>query len=113
MVPITRHDVNCKQIHEKPEEDFMGRTKLFGAAGVTTWNGKTQVSFANGLFDLKTLLKSGHSEIEMVELPTRMTKIEAVRYLKNHNFAEFSPRIVDALTEAEGQLLASLSDNKK
>lgn len=55
----------------------------FKVAGVSTLNGKTKVRFANDLVSrVKMLNKSGHTDIQLEELPNAMTKPEVVTYLK-------------------------------
>jgi hypothetical protein len=56
---------------------------LFKVAGVSTFNGQTKVRFANDFVSrVKMLVKGGHSDINLLELPEAMTKPDAVTYLK-------------------------------
>ena len=56
---------------------------LFKVAGVSTFNGLTKVRFANDFVSrVKMLIKGGHTDINLLELPTAMTKPDAVTYLK-------------------------------
>ena len=58
--------------------------KLFTVAGTATNpDGTTKVRFANDLVArVKILTKAGCSNIELVELPRAMTKLEALEYLQ-------------------------------
>lgn len=60
----------------------MATDKLFSVAGVSTLDGETKVRFANDILRLKVLAKHGHEDINLVELETPMTKLDAVKFLK-------------------------------
>jgi hypothetical protein len=56
---------------------------LFKVAGVSTLNGVTKVRFANDFVSrVKMLIKSGHTDIELIELAEPLSKPEVVAYLK-------------------------------
>jgi len=56
--------------------------KTFTVAGTATQNGNTKVRFANDLVArIKILNKNGCTDINLVELPTPMTKLQALQYL--------------------------------
>lgn len=59
--------------------------KLFTVAGTATNpNGTTKVRFANDIVArVKILTKSNCSNIDLMELPKPMTKLEALRYLQD------------------------------
>jgi hypothetical protein len=59
--------------------------KLFTVAGTATNpNGTTKARFANDLVArIKILTKSGCSNINLVELPTPMTKLQALQHLQS------------------------------
>ena len=61
----------------------MSQDKLFTVAGTATNpNGTTKARFANDLVArIKILNKAGCTDINLVELPTAMTKLEALQYL--------------------------------
>jgi hypothetical protein len=62
--------------------------QLFKVAGLTTHNGNTKVRFTDDMVRrIKQFTKGGASRIDLVELPSEMTKIEALKYLASH--AEF------------------------
>lgn len=57
--------------------------KLFTVAGTATQNGVTKARFANDLVArVKILTKSGCTNINLVELPKPMTKLECLQYLQ-------------------------------
>jgi len=56
--------------------------KRFTVAGSSSSNGTSKARFANDFATrIKILTNAGHTNIELVELPTPMTKSEAVEYL--------------------------------
>jgi hypothetical protein len=75
--------------------------KTFKIAGVSKLKGSFKVRFANDMTRVKVLAKTGHTEIELVELPKAMTKPELVTFLKGSELyqrAEFRAAI-DAADE--------------
>lgn len=71
----------------------MATEKLFKIAGISTLNDQTKLRFANDMSRIKVLLKGGHENIRLIELPRAMTKQEAAEYLQN----------VDKFQDAEDQ----------
>ena len=62
--------------------------QTFKVAGITTHNGNTKVRFTDDMVRrIKQFSKGGATRIDLVELPSEMTKIEALKYLASH--AEF------------------------
>ena len=60
----------------------MSQDKLFTVAGTATQNGVTKARFANDLVArIKILNKAGCTDINLVELPSPMTKLQALQYL--------------------------------
>lgn len=58
--------------------------KTFTIAGVATHNGVTKARFANDMVArIKILTKAGATNVNLVELPKPMTKIEALEYLQS------------------------------
>jgi hypothetical protein len=54
----------------------------FTVAGVSTQHGITKVRFANDLTSrVKLLAKGGHNPLELIELPSAMTKDQACQHL--------------------------------
>ncbi len=61
----------------------MATEKLFTVAGTATQNGVTKARFANDLVArIKILNKAGCADINLIELPTPMTKLQALQYLQ-------------------------------
>ena len=56
--------------------------KSFKIAGVSKLKGSYKVRFANDMTRVKVLAKTGHTEIELIELPKAMSKPELVTHLK-------------------------------
>ena len=61
----------------------MTTEKTFTVAGTATQNGVTKARFANDLVArIKILNKAGCTDINLVELPEPMTKLQALQYLQ-------------------------------
>ena len=78
---------------------------MFKVTGISTQNGKTKVRFANDLVSrVKILNKDGHTDINLTELPTALSKADCVKYLKTTDlYAKFSAAI-DAADEKYSSL---------
>ena len=61
----------------------MATDKLFTVVGTSTLDGVTKVRFANDTLRTKVLQKHGHTNINLVELDTAMTKLEAVQAIQS------------------------------
>lgn len=79
----------------------MATDKRFAVAGVSTQDGDTKVRFANDMMRIKILQKNGHTNINLVELPSEMTKSEAVAYLRSIEFGKGNADIESALAHVE------------
>lgn len=66
----------------------MSNDKSFKVAGVSTVKGSYKVRFANDMSRVKVLVKTGHTDIELIELPQAMSKAEAVTFLKTSSLME-------------------------
>jgi hypothetical protein len=65
----------------------MSNDKLFTVAGTATHKGVTKVRFANDLVArIKILAKAGATDVNLVELPQAMTKLQALKYLQEQGF---------------------------
>ncbi len=64
----------------------MTRTmKLYTVAGTSIKGGKTKIRFSRDLVVRnKTLIATGDEDINLIELPNEMSKLDAVRYLQTH-----------------------------
>lgn len=61
----------------------MSKDKLYTVAGTATHKGVTKVRFANDLVArIKILSKAGATDVNLVELPRAMTKLEALQHLQ-------------------------------
>jgi hypothetical protein len=67
----------------------MSQDKLFTVAGTATNpNGTTKARFANDLVArIKILNKAGCTDINLMELPSAMTKLQALQYLTEQGVA--------------------------
>lgn len=61
--------------------------KTFSIAGTSRLKGEIKARFANDMSRVKTLVKTGHTEIDLIELKEPMTKREAVAFLLSIDFA--------------------------
>jgi hypothetical protein len=56
--------------------------QTFKVAGITTHNGNTKVRFTDDMVRrIKQFTKGGASRIDLVELPSEMTKVEALNHI--------------------------------
>ena len=58
--------------------------KVFGVAGVSTLEGVVKARFAKDMGRVKVLEKNGHTAVRLVELPTEMSKEDALVWLRAH-----------------------------
>lgn len=76
---------------------------MFKVAGTTKFQGEYKVRFATDFASrVKMLLKQGHEEVELVELPSEMSKGEAVKHLLSVS-DRFSPGALEAIQEADSK----------
>lgn len=75
---------------------------LFKVVGVSADElGQYRVRFANDLVSrVKILVKAGHKDIELMELPTSMSKANAVTYLKTTDIGQM-PKFAEAIETAD------------
>ena len=67
----------------------MTQEKLFTVAGTATQNGVTKARFANDLVArIKILNKAGCTAINLAELPSPMTKLQALQHLQSIGITE-------------------------
>jgi hypothetical protein len=55
--------------------------KLFTVTGYSTKDGKTKPRFATDMTRIKTLIKTGSTDIQLYELAKPATKVEALEFL--------------------------------
>ena len=77
----------------------------FKVAGITTHNGNSKVRFTDDLVRrVKQFTKGGATRCDFVELPSEMTKVEALKYMQTQDLfksAEDQALISDALADRE------------
>jgi len=71
----------------------------FTHAGVSRLNGEFKARFANDAMRIKLLAKNGHTDIDIIELPSPMGKIEALTYLLSIDFDNGNAEVRTALEE--------------
>ena len=80
-------------------------TKLFTVAGIVVQNGRTTVRFSDDLGRrVKQFSKGGASRVDFVQLPSAMTKVDALRYLltvSNFASAEDQATLAEYLADRE------------
>lgn len=77
----------------------------FKVAGITTHNGNTKVRFTDDMIRrVKQFSKGGATRIDLLELPSEMTKVEAVKHLmtlEQFKSAEDQATLADCLADKE------------
>jgi hypothetical protein len=74
---------------------------MFKIVGVSTHAGQTKVRFANDFVTrFKTLIKSGHTNVNLLEMDTSCSKADAVTYLKTTDLIN-NPLYAQAIAEAD------------
>lgn len=68
------------------QEYFMTMEKLFTVAGYSTKDGKTKPRFATDMARVKTLVKTGHTDIQLYDLPKPLSKVASLQFLADKNF---------------------------
>ena len=69
----------------------------FSHAGVSKLNGEFKVRFCNDALRQKVLIKNGHTDIDLVELPSEMTKAEIAQHLTAVGFGRGNPAVEAAI----------------
>lgn len=80
----------------------MSNDKTFKVAGVSAVKGNYKVRFANDMSRVKVLIKTEHTDIELVELPSAMSKGEAVTFLKTTELVK-KPVYLQAIEAADAK----------
>lgn len=78
----------------------------FAYAGVSRLNGKMKVRFANDQMRVKVLAKNGHTDIDIVQLKSPMSKEDAVAYLLSIDFDNGNADVRAALEAEQGKRVA-------
>lgn len=66
----------------------MATDKQFTVVGSSSLDGKTKVRFMNDSIRVKILEKNGHTNIDFINLPHAMGKVDAVRHLQAQNYGD-------------------------
>ncbi len=82
--------------------------QTFKVAGITVHNGNAKVRFTDDMVRrVKQFSKGGATRIDLIELPSEMTKVEALKYLQAHadfqspgDQATLSDSLADRIKEA-------------
>jgi uncharacterized protein YoaH (UPF0181 family) len=90
MVIVVSSKFNYFNLGNLERQHKMATEKLFTVAGTATNpDGTTKARFANDLVArIKILNKAGCTGINLTELPTAMTKLEALQYLQQQGITE-------------------------
>jgi uncharacterized protein YoaH (UPF0181 family) len=66
----------------------MKQENLFTVAGTSNHKGEVKARFANDLVSrIKALVRAGEADVNLVELPRPMTKLEALKHLQSLGMA--------------------------
>ena len=80
----------------------MKQENLFTVAGTSNRKGEVKVRFANDLVSrIKALHRAGHTDVNLIELPKAMTKLEALQYLQAQGITQGDAGYVVAAKVAE------------
>lgn len=77
----------------------MATSKTFSVAGVSTHKDGTKIRFANDSARVKILIKNGHTGIDLIDLPSEMTKAEIAQHLFETDFAKGRPAVLEAIQD--------------
>lgn len=87
----------------------MATSKRFSVTGSSLFNGKTKIRFATDGARVKKLVKDGHTEIKLIDLPSEMTKPEIAQYLSDIGFGADRPEVVAAIKDLARKNKVSLT----
>lgn len=88
---------------------------MFKVTGVSRCKGSFKVRFANDMSRVKVLIKTGHDEIELVEMPAAADKAGCVNFLKTsalYERAEFKAAIDAADAKYNGAPVVKVAKAK-
>jgi len=91
----------------------MATDKKFAVTGVSTLNGKTKIRFANDTMRIKILGKNGHVDVDLVELPSEMSKAEIAQYLKSIEYGKGNAAVEAAIAYVEKKNPAAIVTGSK
>lgn len=79
----------------------------FGFTGISKYKGNYKIRFANDQMRIKVLIRKGNTDINLMELPSPMTKPECVEWLKTtdlYNNLEYRGTIDEAYRKYVGKM---------
>ena len=83
-------------------------SQTFKVAGITVHNGNAKVRFTDDMVRrVKQFTKGGATRCDFIELPSEMTKVEALKYMQAHadfQSAEDQATISDSLADREKEV---------
>ena len=80
----------------------MKQEKLFTVAGTSNLNGEVKVRFGNDLVArIKVLHSRGNTDVNLIELPSPMTKLDALLFLQTAGHAVGDAGVIIAAKVAE------------
>ena len=89
-------------------------TKVYTVVGTSTFNGQSKVRFTNDVgVRIKTLVKGGHTNVELIELPQPMTKLEAVQWLLDNRQSNLDYAAIEFKAEDLGLITAPTTKSAK
>lgn len=87
---------------------------MFTVAGTSKVFGKVKVRYANDMTRVKVLLKGGHEDIDLIELPNAMSKEDIVAYLIKIDFANGNAEKAEAINaEAAKRKVGAVATSAK
>ena len=91
----------------------MKQENVFTVAGTSNFKGEVKVRFANDLVSrIKALHRSGHQDVNLIELPKPMTKLEALQYLQAQGVTQGDAGYAVAAKVAEKSKIAKKGEIK-
>lgn len=90
----------------------MATDKKFAVAGVSTLEGKTKIRFANDTMRIKILAKNGHTDVDLIELPSEMTKAEIAQHLIAIGYGKGNPAVEAAVAYIAKKNPAPVAETK-
>jgi len=89
-------------------------SQLFTVSGTSTLpEGGTKVRFANDMTRVKVLVKGGHENIDLIELPQAMSKEDIVAYLIKIDFANGDADKLEAINAEAAKRRVGTAPSKK
>jgi hypothetical protein len=75
------------------------KDRNFSVVGISRLKGEVKVRFATDMTRVKILVKTQHTDIDLIDLPREMTKSEIAQYLHETNFANGRPEVAEAIAD--------------